>query len=113
MDGLDDKTVKYPTNHILRETDDIMDFETEVKTLQPDYFVVNEDGYSPAKESLCHKLGIELKVLERIPEIGLPRRSTTDIRTSDNCLLPYRIDLAGTWIDQPYVSKYHPGWAIM
>jgi galactokinase/mevalonate kinase-like predicted kinase len=26
--------------------------------------------------------------------------------------IPYRIDLAGTWIDQPYVSKYHPGWAI-
>jgi galactokinase/mevalonate kinase-like predicted kinase len=26
--------------------------------------------------------------------------------------MPYRIDLAGTWIDQPYVSKYCPGWAI-
>ncbi len=26
--------------------------------------------------------------------------------------MPYRIDLAGTWIDQPYVSKYYPGWAI-
>ena len=22
------------------------------------------------------------------------------------------MDLAGTWIDQPYVSKFHPGWAI-
>lgn len=28
------------------------------------------------------------------------------------CALPYRVDLAGTWIDQPYVSQYHPGWAI-
>ena len=26
--------------------------------------------------------------------------------------IPYRIDLAGTWIDQPYVSKFYPGWAI-
>ncbi len=26
--------------------------------------------------------------------------------------LPYRIDLAGTWIDQPYVSEYGGGWAI-
>jgi hypothetical protein len=26
--------------------------------------------------------------------------------------IPYRIDIAGTWIDQPYVSKYNPGWAI-
>ncbi|MBK3515710.1 adenylyltransferase/cytidyltransferase family protein [Carboxylicivirga marina] len=90
----------------------IMDFEKEVRELKPDYFVVNEDGFSPAKETFCKELGIELKVLERIPEIGLPKRSTTDIRTSDNCQLPYRIDLAGTWIDQPYVSKHHPGWAI-
>lgn len=26
--------------------------------------------------------------------------------------LPYRVDIAGTWIDQPYVSKYGAGWAI-
>jgi hypothetical protein len=47
-----------------------------------------------------------------VPDADLPSRSTTKIRTSGNCTLPYRIDLAGTWIDQPYVSKYHPGWAI-
>ncbi len=27
-------------------------------------------------------------------------------------LLPYRIDIAGTWIDQPYVSEHGAGWAI-
>ena len=75
-------------------------------------FLVNEDGFSPAKEELCKELGIELKVLERVPESGLPQRSTTSIRTNNNCSLPYRIDLAGTWIDQPYISKHHPGWAI-
>lgn len=26
--------------------------------------------------------------------------------------IPTRLDLAGTWIDQPYVSMYHPGWAL-
>ncbi|MDE5850452.1 MAG: adenylyltransferase/cytidyltransferase family protein, partial [Muribaculaceae bacterium] len=26
--------------------------------------------------------------------------------------LPYRIDIAGTWIDQPYVSEHGSGWAI-
>ena len=26
--------------------------------------------------------------------------------------IPTRLDLAGTWIDQPYVSMHHPGWAI-
>jgi galactokinase/mevalonate kinase-like predicted kinase len=40
----------------------------------------------------------------------LPVRSTTSLRKETS--IPYRIDLAGTWIDQPYVSKYSPGWAI-
>ncbi|WP_255434195.1 adenylyltransferase/cytidyltransferase family protein [Carboxylicivirga sp. M1479] len=106
------QSIKFVKEAFVNSGSGIMDFEHEVRTLQPDYFVVNEDGFSPAKEELCNELGIKLKVLERIPEIGLPKRSTTDIRTSDNCLLPYRIDLAGTWIDQPYVSKHHAGWAI-
>lgn len=106
------KSIKYVTEAFVNSGNGIMDFENELKELQPDYFVVNEDGYSPTKKELCDSMGIELKVLERIPDAGLPARSTTAIRTGDNCTLPYRIDLAGTWIDQPYVSKYHPGWAV-
>ncbi|MGQ7870907.1 adenylyltransferase/cytidyltransferase family protein [Sunxiuqinia sp. sy24] len=106
------KSVRHVTDAFINSGNGIMDFEQELKDLEPDYFVVNEDGYSPAKKKMCAELGIELKVLERIPDAGLPARSTTAIRSSDNCTLPYRIDLAGTWIDQPYVSKYHPGWAI-
>ncbi len=105
-------SLKYVTNAFVNSGSGILDFEQELHELKPDYFVVNEDGYSPAKEKLCSQLNIELKVLNRIPDAGLPERSTTAIRSNDNCTLPYRIDLAGTWIDQPYVSKYHPGWAI-
>jgi len=106
------KSVRFVTEAFVNSGSGIMDFENELRTLKPDYFVVNEDGFSPAKKQLCDELGIELKVLERIPDAGLPARSTTSIRSAGNCTLPYRIDLAGTWIDQPYVSKYHPGWAI-
>lgn len=106
------ESIKYVKKAFVNSGSGIMDFELELQQLQPDIFVVNEDGYSPTKEKMCNDLGIELKVLERIPDAGLPPRSTTEIRSSDNCTLPYRIDLAGTWIDQPYVSKYHPGWAI-
>lgn len=106
------KSVRFVKDAFINSGSGIMDFENELKTLKPDIFVVNEDGFSPAKKQLCDELGIELKVLERIPDAGLPPRSTTSLRQSDNCMLPYRIDLAGTWIDQPYVSKYHPGWAI-
>ncbi|SRR5690554_310976 len=106
------KAVRYVTDAFVNSGKGIIDFEDELRKLKPDIFVVNEDGYSPAKLALCKQLGIELKVLERIPDAGLPERSTTAIRSSGVCMLPYRIDLAGTWIDQPYVSKYGPGWAI-
>ena len=46
-------------------------------------------------------------VLERKTHAGLIPRSTTDLRERD--YLPYRIELAGGWLDQPYVSKYYPG----
>ncbi len=105
-------SLKYVSNVFVNRGSGILDFEEELRLLKPDYFVVNEDGYSPAKEALCQELDIELKVLERIPDAGLPVRSTTSIRSACNCTLPYRIDLAGTWIDQPYVSKFYPGWAI-
>ena len=38
-------------------------------------------------------------------------RSSTDIKDA-TCTIPTRLDLAGTWIDQPYVSYFAPGWAL-
>ncbi len=88
----------------------ILDFLEDMKSLKPDIFIVNEDGHTPEKEKICNDLDIEYKVLKRIPHANLPVRSTTSLRKETP--IPYRIDLAGTWIDQPYVSKYCPGWAI-
>lgn len=88
----------------------LMDFLDDIKILNPDIFVVNEDGHSPEKEELCREMNIEYKVLKRIPHANLPPRSTTALRAVKP--MPYRIDIAGTWIDQPYVSKYYPGAAI-
>jgi cytidyltransferase-like protein len=87
-----------------------LDFLDSMKAVSPDIFIVNEDGHSPEKESLCREMNIGYLVLKRIPYANLPARSTTDLRTIKP--MPYRIDLAGTWIDQPYVSKYYPGSAI-
>jgi cytidyltransferase-like protein len=85
----------------------MLDFIDELKALRPDYFVVNEDGHTPQKENLCRDLGIAYKVLQRIPSDGLPERSTTALRSV--CTIPFRIDLAGGWLDQPFVSKYASG----
>lgn len=89
----------------------MMDFISSVDHFQPDIFVVNEDGSSLEKEIFCREKKIEYIVLKRVPEEGLTCRSTTLLRTVKS-QLPTRLDLAGTWIDQPYVSKFHPGWAI-
>jgi len=106
------KSIRYVKDAWINTGSGILDFEEDVKRFKPDVFVVNEDGHSPAKEDLCTKLGIDYLILERIPEAGLPVRSTTSIRSANLCQLPYRLDLAGTWIDQPYVSCHAPGWAI-
>ncbi len=97
-------------NVTINKGDGFMDFTGTLKTLKPDMFIVNEDGHSPEKENLCKKLGIEYKVLKRIPYANLPVRSTTALQAIKP--MPYRIDLAGTWIDQPYVSRYCSGSAI-
>ena len=88
----------------------ILDFLGDMRDLKPEIFVVNEDGHTPEKEQICRDLGIDYKILKRIPHANLPVRSTTSLRKETP--IPYRIDLAGTWIDQPYVSKYSSGWAI-
>ncbi|MDR2138794.1 MAG: adenylyltransferase/cytidyltransferase family protein [Tannerella sp.] len=85
----------------------VIDFLEEIKTLRPDIFFVNSDGHSPMKERLCKESGIEYIVSKRIPHNALPVRSTTALR--EECRIPYRIDLAGGWLDQPFVSKHHPG----
>ena len=106
------RAIKYVKDAWINRGEGLLDFEAELKVLQPDRFVVNEDGHSTLKAQLCQTLGIEYIVLQREPDAKLPKRSTTALRQATPSQLPYRLDLAGTWIDQPYVSKFYPGWAI-
>lgn len=88
----------------------LLDFLPELEQVRPDVFVVNSDGHSAEKAVLCAAKGIRYVVLERNPHAGLKPRSTTALR--DACTIPYRLDLAGGWLDQPFVSKHHPGSVI-
>ena len=105
------QNLKCVTQCIISRGSGYLDFMHELKEIQPDVFVVNEDGNLPEKERLYRKLDIEYVILKRIPYANLPSRTTTDLRTIEH--LPYRIDIVGTWIEQPYVSKYHAGGAIV
>jgi len=88
----------------------MLDFLEEFLDLEPDVFVVNEDGHTPEKQNLCARYGVEYRVLSRQPHPGLVGRSSTTLRTLDR--IPFRIDLAGGWLDQPFVSRHHPGPVI-
>lgn len=106
------KAIRYVTDAYINAGSGIMDFVPTLDIIKPDVFVVNTDGGSEEKRRLCEERGIEYIELERVPDAGLEARSTTSLRTNVKSNIPYRIDLAGTWIDQPYVSEHYPGWAI-
>ena len=105
------KAIRYVKDAFINAGDGIMDFVPTVEALQPDILVVNSDGGNEDKRLFCQQHGIEYVVLERVPQKGLQARSSTDLKKSES-QIPTRLDLAGTWIDQPYVSQYAPGWAI-
>lgn len=95
---------------ILSKGSGVLDFIDELEEIKPDIFIVNEDGNIPIKRELCERLNIEYKILKRQPHSGLIARSTTVLRGVSQ--IPYRIDIAGGWQDQPYVSKFYPGCVI-
>ena len=101
------KAVSYVKEAFISQGSGVLDFEQELRALRPDYLVVNEDGHIPEKQKLCREVGIEYVVLKRTPHEGIPERSTTVLRQRSQ--IPFRIDLAGGWLDQPWVSVHCPG----
>ncbi|MBO2525311.1 MAG: cytidyltransferase [Bacteroidetes bacterium] len=105
------KAIRYVKDAYINAGSGIMDFIPTVDFLRPDILVVNEDGASEEKRRFCEERGMEYIVLKRDPHEGLEAHSSTSLK-EQICTIPTRLDLAGTWIDQPYVSCFAPGWAI-
>ena len=105
------QSIKYVKQAYINQGDGILDFLPTLDIVKPDILVVNSDGGSEAKRKLCEERGMQYIVLERVPQQGLQARSSTELKKTP-CQIPTRLDIAGTWIDQPYVSCHAPGWAI-
>ena len=103
--------IKYVEEAFLCSGSGMLDFEPDLKRIRPDFFVVNSDGHTREKESLCKENGVEYVVLERIPDEELPARSSSD--TKRDLRFPFRVCIAGGWLDQPWVSKIYPGPVIV
>ena len=123
------KNIKAVKEAYINEGMGVIDFLPTLDLVKPDIFVVNAEGGSAEKRQLCEERGIQYIELERTPHAGLEARSSSSLKaalstqqeetiqnsefkTQNSSGIPTRLDLAGTWIDQPYVSQYHPGWAI-
>ncbi|MBK7917108.1 MAG: adenylyltransferase/cytidyltransferase family protein [Chloroflexi bacterium] len=104
------KSVKCVKEAFISQGSGMLDFLAEFTAVQPDLFIVNEDGNTPDKQQLCEEFGVEYVILHREPHTGLAARSTTALRTLNQ--MPFRIDLAGGWLDRPFVSRHYPGAVI-
>ena len=105
------KSIRYVTDAYINAGSGVLDFLPTLDVVKPDILVVNSDGGSEDKRRVCEERGIQYVVLQRDPHEGLTARSSTDLKKTEP-QIPTRLDIAGTWIDQPYVSQYAPGWAI-
>ena len=104
------RSVSFVKDAFIARGTGILDFSAELEALRPDFLIVNEDGNIPAKAQLCEKLGIKYVVLQRFPHEGLAARSSTALRTINK--IPFRIDVAGGWLDQPFCSRLFQGAVI-
>lgn len=104
-------SVKYVHEAFISSGNGMLDFEPDLRRIKPDIFIVNADGHTPEKEKLCRELGVEYLILERIPEPGLPARSSSVAKRE--LQFPYRICIAGGWMDQPWVSEIYPGSVVV
>ena len=105
------RAIRYVKEAFINQGEGMLDFLPTLDLVHPDCLVVNEDGDREEKRQLCRERGMEYIVLKRVPSEGLQARSSTGLKQSMS-QLPTRLDLAGTWIDQPYVSCHAPGWAL-
>ena len=123
------RNIKAVKEAYINEGSGVIDFIPTLDIVKPDIFVVNAEGGSAAKRQLCEERGIQYIELQRTPHEGLQARSSSSLKAAlstqqegtiqnsefkaqNSSGIPTRLDLAGTWIDQPYVSCHHPGWAL-
>ena len=120
------RNIKAVKEAYINEGRGVIDFLPTLDIVKPDIFVVNAEGGSDVKRQLCAERGIQYIELQRTPHEGLEARSSSSLKAAlstqqdsqpstlnpQQAGIPTRLDLAGTWIDQPYVSMHHPGWAI-
>lgn len=106
-EGLDEKGVDKKTGNIVVEVDPKFFRPTEANQMYGDPSKAkNILGWNPRKTTFEQL--VQAMVRQHMKAVR--KQIAANRRLSEE--LPARLDLAGTWIDQPFVSKLAPGWAI-
>jgi len=103
--------IQYVHKAFIAEGSGVLDFEPHLNEIKPDILIVNSDGDTIEKRQICRTNKIEYIVLERVPQNGLPVRYSSEIKKE--LRFPYRLCIAGGWMDQPWVSKIYPGSVVV
>jgi len=103
--------VRYVEEAFVASGSGVLDFEPDLARIKPNVLIVNSDGHAEEKEKICRENNIEYVVFDRVPEKGLPARSSS--ATKKALRFPYRLCLAGGWLDQPWVSQVYPGPVVV
>jgi len=73
-------SVKFVRQALISTGKGWLDAAPEIRRLNPEIYVVNQDGDKGDKREYCAKRGMKYIVLKRTPAPGLPTRSSTDLR---------------------------------
>jgi cytidyltransferase-like protein len=73
-------SINFVKRALISSGDGWLDADPEIRRLKPDIYAVNDDGDRGGKREYCEKNSIKYLVLKRTPALGLPKRSSTDLR---------------------------------
>ena len=106
-EGLDEKGIDMKTGKTVVEVDSKFFRPTEANQMYGDPSKAKIVlGWNPRKTTFEQL--VQAMVRQQMKAVR--KQIAANRRLSEE--LPARLDLAGTWIDQPFVSKFAPGWAI-
>ena len=74
--------VRYVHQALISSGEGWMDAAPEIERIQPNIYVVNEDGDRPEKRAFCNRHGLEYVILQRRPKEGLRPRQSSELRGS-------------------------------
>ena len=77
-------------------------FREHLEEIKPDMFIINEDGDTPEKRSICENLGVEYRVFQR--DNFHPEKPTSTTAISSNNFVPTRVSLCSGFMDNPVVN---------